>query len=652
MRLYSGMSEEFIRDTARNQIADKLKSAFFSYYRYSPSTAEINSWRNSLRAMAQVLEYSGLKDHGVMLEYQLPLSSKRLDCLVCGKDKREKDNAVIVELKQWDRCEPAEPEKLVSSWVGGRKREVLHPSIQVGQYAQYLEDTHTAFYEGDHPVRLSACSYLHNYTPETDDPILAPKFGDALRKYPLFDLDGADDLSGFLKERLITGVGRPVLQRIEQSSYRPSRKLMDYVSDTIRSKSPWILLDEQLVVFERIRAAVKSAFLGRKKQVVIVRGGPGTGKSVLAINLMAEFLREGYNAHYATGSKAFTETLWDIIGFRSRATFKYFNSYAKAEHNEIDVLICDESHRLRETSNQRFTRREHRSTKAQVRELLEVAKVGVFFIDDRQIVRPNEIGSADYIRAHATELGCEISEYELEIQFRCAGSDGFVKWLNNTLGVERTANVIWDDADGFEFQILSSPQELEGAIRQRAEEGYAARVAAGFCWKWSNPRPDGTLEEDVVIGDYKRPWDAKPGNWKLAPGIPTASLWATDPNGINQIGCVYNIQGFEVDYIGVIWGKDLVYDFDRQTWVGNKKESADQVVTRSKERFVDLVKNTYRVLLSRGMKGCYVYFMDRDTERFVRSRMEQAHSVGALPMVAEQGPQYGAETESPDRGYD
>jgi len=642
MRLYSGMSEEFIRDTARNQITDKLKSAFFAYYRYNPATPEINSWRNSLRAMAQVLEYSSLKEHGVILEYQLPLSSKRLDCLVCGKDERETDNAVIVELKQWDRCEAAEPEKLVSSWVGGGKREVLHPSVQVGQYAQYLEDTHTAFYEGDDPVRLSACSYLHNYTPEADDPILAPKFRDALRRYPLFDLDGADGLSEFLKRRLIAGFGRPVLERIEQSRHRPSRKLMEYVSDTIKSKSPWILLDEQLVVFERIRAAVKSGLFGRKKQVVIVRGGPGTGKSVLAINLMAEFLREGYNAHYATGSRAFTETLWDIIGSRSRATFKYFNSYARAEFNEVDILICDESHRIRETSNRRFTRREHRSTTPQVRELLEAAKVSVFFIDDRQIVRPNEIGSTGHIRTHAAELGCEISEYELEIQFRCAGSDGFVNWINNTLGVERTANVIWDHADGFDFQILHSPLELEGAIQQKAEEGYSARVAAGFCWKWSNPRPDGTLKDDVVIGDYKRPWDAKPGNWRLAAGIPTASLWASDPNGINQIGCVYNIQGFELDYIGVIWGNDLVYNFDRQVWVGNKKESADQVVKRSKERFVDLVKNTYRVLLSRGMKGCYVYFMDRDTERFVRSRMEQVQSIDALPMVAEGGPRYDA----------
>ena len=274
-----------------------------------------------------------------------------------------------------------------------------------------------------------------------------------------------------------------------------------------------------------------------------------------------------------------------------------------------------------------------------MRELLDVAKVAVFFIDDRQIVRPNEIGSTAHIFRHAEEVGAEVSEYELEVQFRCAGSDGFVNWIDNTLGVRRTANVIWDGSDGFDFRILDSPEELERAIRQRARDGFTARVAAGFCWRWSEPRPDGTLVDDVVVGDYRRPWNAKPDSKRLARGIPPASLWATDPNGINQIGCVYTIQGFELDYVGLIWGRDLRYDLDKQEWIGDKVQSEDRTVKRSGERFVDLVKNTYRVLLSRGMKGCYVHFMDLDTERFVRSRIE-ARDRGRFGMVAEQAEPY------------
>jgi hypothetical protein len=616
------MSQDFIRDTTRNYIAERLREAFFAYYRYHPSRGEVSAWRNSLRAMRDVLDIASLHDHGILLEYQLPLSSRRIDCMVCGRDGTKADNAVIVELKQWERCEPAEADKLVNTWVSGSRRDVLHPSVQVGQYRQYLEDTHAAFHEEPNAVQLSSCSYLHNYLAESTDPLLAPKFSEVLLNNPLFDSDGAESLGAYLSGRLAGGNGRPVLKRVEDSRFRPSRKLMDHVATVIGSHSPWILLDEQLVVYEKIRATVRSGLFGRRKQVVIVHGGPGTGKSVLAINLAADLLREGRNAHYATGSKAFTETLWDIIGSRSRATFKYFNSYRRAAFNEVDVLICDESHRIRETSNSRFMTRERRSSKPQVREILDAAKVAIFFIDDRQIVRPNEIGSTRHIRQHAEAVNAQISEHELEVQFRCSGSDGFVNWIDNTLGVRKTANVLWDGSDGFDFRIVASVEELEGAIRQRADAGFTARVAAGFCWPWSEPREDGTLVDDIVIGNYRRPWDAKPGNRRLAPGIPPASLWATDPNGINQIGCVYNIQGFELDYVGVIWGKDLRYDLDRQEWVGDKKQSADSVVKRSKEQFVDLVKNTYRVLLSRGLKGCYVFFMDRDTERFVRSRME------------------------------
>ena len=525
-------------------------------------------------------------------------------------------------MKQWERCESADPEKLVKSWVGGRQREILHPSIQVRQYRQYLEDTLDVFDSNASGVGLSACCYLHNYLIAADDPILAPKFKQAVSDSPLFDADGADRLSEFLIHRLKGGGGAEVLQRIERSKYRPSRKLMDHVATTIKSRSPWVLLDEQLVVFEHILFAVREGVHGRKKQVVLIKGGPGTGKSVLAINLMADLLREGRNAHYATGSRAFTETLWEIMGSRSRATFKYFNSYGRAEHNVVDVLICDESHRIRETSNSRFTPKALRSTKPQVREILDAAKVSVFFIDDKQVVRPNEIGSTAHIRQHAAEIDANLAEFELEVQFRCAGSDGFINWVDNTLGIRRTANVIWEGTDGFDFRIVGSPQQLEELIRAKSAEGFTARVAAGFCWPWSPAREDGTLIDDVIIGDYRRPWDAKPESKKLAPGIPSASLWATDPNGINQIGCVYNIQGFELDYVGVIWGEDLRYDLDAQSWIGDKTKSADSVVKRSKEQFIDLVKNTYRVLLSRGMKGCYVHFLDKDTERFVRSRLE------------------------------
>ena len=224
----------------------------------------------------------------------------------------------------------------------------------------------------------------------------------------------------------------------------------------------------------------------------------------------------------------------------------------------------------------------------------------------------------------------------MEAQFRCNGSDAFVSWINNTLGIKRTANVIWDRQEEFDFKVFSSPVDLENAIREKVKRGFTGRVTAGFCWDWSLPDENGKLINDVIIGDYKRPWDAKPEAKRLAPGIPKASLWAYDPNGIDQVGCVYTAQGFEFDYVGVIFGEDVVYDFDKQEWVGDYKKSSDSVVKRSKDKFVELVKNTYRVLLSRGMKGCYVYFMNKDTERFFKSRIEGDSSYQDKPITVSQ----------------
>src|SRR5208283_3878625 len=587
MRLYSGSSEQFIQDTIQNQIAEKLKLAFFNYFRYYPSPSEINSWRNSLRATKDIFVMANLYDHGIILEYQLPLSSKRLDCLICGKDRTMRDNAVIIELKQWDKCKEADGDNELSTYVGGGMREVLHPSAQVRQYKMYLEDTHTAFYDGPRPISLAACSYLHNYSYYENDVIFDKKFSSLLQTYPLFTADDTAKLKDYLVTKLDEGEGLETLKKIEQSKYRPSKKLMDHVGSIIKGNANYILLDEQKIVYDKVLSIVKTGFHDKQKTVLIVRGGPGTGKSVIALNLMADLLLNGYNAHYATGSKAFTETLWEIVGRRGSVQFKYFNSYMTAQPNEIDVLICDESHRLRVTSNSMYTRRDRRSDLQQIEEIMRASKVSIFLIDDRQIVRPNEIGSVEYIEEYATQYKCKLFKYELDIQFRCNGSEAFINWINNTLQISKTANIIWDQHEEFDFKIFDSVFDLESAIKEKADQGFTARLSAGFCWKWSDPDQEGFLLNDVVVGPFERPWNARPDAGRLAPGIPKAPVWAYDPNGINQIGCIYTAQGFEFDYIGVIFGKDLAYNFDTQKWEGRFEHSQDTVVKRAKKQFLD-----------------------------------------------------------------
>lgn len=620
MHLYSGSTSQFVRDSVQNQVAEKLRAAFFEQFRYNPSPTEVQSWRNSLRAMSQLVDYAHLGDTGVVVEYQLPLSSKRIDCMFTGESQDEAA-AVIVELKQWEKAGVADGDRVIT-YVGQGHREVLHPSVQVYQYRNYLREMHPAFYDGEAPVNLDACAYLHNYAFDDEDALLDDRYLRFSTESPCFSLNDVDKLSDYLSKRLGDGKGMPILNRVIQGRYRPSKKLMLHAAQVVKGNPAYTLLDEQLVVYDRVFKALDGALAKGQKTAFIVRGGPGTGKSVVALNLLADALAKEYSSHYATGSKSFTETLRKIMGPRAGALFHYFNSYGQAEPGSIDLLVSDEAHRIRHTSASRFTPAARRTGKSQIKELLDVSKVSVFLLDDHQAVRPNEIGSAEFIRTAAREAGVPVKEYELAVQFRCGGSDAFLNWINNSLGIERTANVLWEGHPDFEFGIAPSPEALEALIRKKHSEGNTARLVAGFCWEWSQPRPDGTLVDDVVIGEWRRPWDARPDAKKLAPGIPKASLWAHDPRGIDQVGCIYTAQGFEFDYVGVIFGRDLYYDPIEAKWRTRKDESHDSVVKRSKDDFPKLLKNAYRVLLSRGMKGCYVCFLDKDTENFFRSRME------------------------------
>ncbi len=582
------------------------------------------SWQNSLFRMAYILQQGRFQDHGILLEYQLPLSSKRLDCMVTGHDASDQAHSVIVELKQWSDVEPSNAEDCVVTWVAGAKRDILHPSRQVGQYEEYLRDVHTVFTSGD--VKLRSCAYLHNLTFDPANEIYAPRHAQALNQYPAFAGDQDSDLIQFLAAHLGAGRGEPVLDMVLKSHYAPSKKLLDHTGQVIADQQAYVLLDSQQVVFAKVLAEVRDAAnrAKRKKTVVLIHGGPGTGKSVIALHLVGRLAGENFNVMHLTGSKAFTENMRRIVGTQAAAQFKYFNLNKKGDipANQFDAIILDEAHRIRESSRDRFTPVHAWSGKPQVEELVNITRVSAFFIDDRQIVRPGEVGSSELIRAAAEKVGANLLEFELDAQFRCGGSDGFVNWVDNTLGIRRTANVLWKKNNPYEFRIVDSVQELEAEIRAKNIGKQTARLVAGFCWPWSNPNGDGTLVPDVHVDGWSMPWNAKPEAGALAPNIPKSNFWASHPGGIDQVGCIYTAQGFEFDYAGIIFGRDLRYDWDKNEWIGDRTKSFDAVVKRGGVRFVELVKNTYRVLFTRGIRGCYVYFQDEGTRRFFQSRLE------------------------------
>ncbi len=625
MHLYQGTSEQFIADATQARLASHLAQRFFEEFRYKPAPSEVMAWQNSLAAMAHVLQLADLRDQGILVELKLPLTSKRLDVMVTGSNPQVGDAAVIVELKQWTEVGRSNITDCVTVRYGsGVEKDALHPSRQVAQYQRYLLDTHPAF--ADAEIALEACAYLHYARYDPTSPLFHADFDTLLALNPSFTGDQTTMLADFLDLHVSGPDDGSVLDKVAATAFKPHKRLLDHVAKVIANEPAFVLLDEQLVAYNAILDEVEHAGQNRQRVVFLVRGGPGTGKSVIAVNLIAELSKLGLRTLHLTGSKAFTENLRRMVGSRAGAVFKYFRDTASiAPAERLDVAVIDEAHRIRETSTtSRFMPLVARSDKAQIDDILDATKTAVFFIDDLQVVRPHEVGSSDLIREAAAKRSLEVREFELEAQFRANGSDSFIRWVDNTLGLARTPQVLWPMDDEFDFRIVPSVHELERLIHLRAAEGATARLVAGFCWPWSDPDPAGELVPDVRVGDWAMPWNAKAGARRLAAGIPKSDFWASDPRGIGQVGCVYTAQGFEFDYVGVIFGPDLVYRPVNGGWAGQPAESRDRVVRRgvAASQFTAFVKSTYRVLLTRGLRGGYVYFMDASTRDFVLSRCE------------------------------
>jgi hypothetical protein len=294
--------------------------------------------------------------------------------------------------------------------------------------------------------------------------------------------------------------------------------------------------------------------------------------------------------------------------------FRYINSIEAANPDQIDVLVCDEAHRIRETSKRWGSRGAAAGGLHQVDELIQVARVPVFLLDEHQVVRPFEVGTVASIEEAARRHGARVRRVDLNGHFRAMGSAAYLEWVNRLLELDFTVPVPWEGDDPFQLVVANSPQIMEEWLRAKSNEGHSARLSAGYCWPWSDPEPDGTLVEDIVISDWRRPWNARPG--KKVKDAPGASFWASDPRGFGQVGCIYTAQGFEYDYGGVIMGPDLVWR--ESNWHADPSKHADPVV-RPADNFADLVRNVYKVLLTRGLRGCAVFSTDDQTQALLRS---------------------------------
>ena len=232
-----------------------------------------------------------------------------------------------------------------------------------------------------------------------------------------------------------------------------------------------------------VMRAVDQSYAANAKRVIVVTGGPGSGKSVIALSLLGELSRRGRTVLHATGSSAFTQTLRRIAGARAprvKGMFKYFNQFVEAERNGLDVLICDEAHRIRETSANRYTSASLRSGRPQIAELIDAARVPVFLLDEHQVVRPGEIGTVAEIQSAAAASGLDVELVELDAQFRCGGSRAYETWVLRLLGLQPGQPSVWEGDESFTLSTVDGPSVMEMRLRALLEPGIRGPNGGGL----------------------------------------------------------------------------------------------------------------------------------------------------------------------------
>lgn len=583
----------------------------------SISASELRSWENSLPQMAKILRDASLKDNThILLEYKLPSTEKRIDFLLAGHDKMGQKNAVIVELKQWQKAKVARGDGIVRTFLGQRERETVHPSYQALSYKRYLQSFNEALYQDSSAINLTSCAYLHNYIPARDqEPLLDSRYKNYLQEAPIYFQFNDRELAQKLKQDVSEGDGFEIAKSIEEGKIRPSKKLVETVNSLFQGNEEFILLDEQKVAYEKVITLFNEEISNSTdKHTIIIKGGPGTGKSVIGLNLMNHLLSKEITIEYITPNQAFREILRKkLIGSSGfveiRDLFKGSASYVEAPNNYFDVLVCDEAHRLK---NQGHMKRRIEGEN-QATQIIRASKLSVFFVDDNQVISNKDIGNFDLIKEEAEKQNSVVHVVELDSQFRCSGSGNYIDWLGHLLNESETPIALEGD---FDFRVVDTPQELI----QKVISEQNGRVMAGYAWDWNKKLVDDKLPNDVIVEemDFAMPWND-----------PNRIDWAIHPDCAYQIGCIHTVQGLEMEYAGVIIGNDLGFDPETQTQtlVVRREHFKDKGArpAKPKKGQVDmldvLVRNTYKTLMTRGMKGCYVYCCDGELGEFIREKM-------------------------------
>lgn len=614
MIIYTGTLREFSNQVILGRIADSIEECFRMHNFNHNNNAEYRSWTNSLNVMNNVLcNNSGIdQDIRVAIEYQIPLTSKRVDFLISGKDENDKSNVIIVELKQWETCEKTTKENLVTTFVGGCNRTVTHPCYQAYSYAKTIESFNESVREKE--ISLLPCAFCHNFKDNSEEEIRSIRYDTAIQLAPLFLKGDALLLRDFVKKYIKRPDNGEILYTIENGKIKPSIALQDALSSLMKGNKVFTMIDEQQVAYATIKELVESYMNDNQKHTVIVEGGPGTGKSVIAINLLTYFLNKGLNTHYITKNQnprdVFVAQLVkdDFKKSYINSLFKGSGSYIGVKKNAFDCLLVDEAHRLRLKSGLFCNLGE-----SQIKEIINASKVSVFFIDENQVVTTQDYGSIKAIKDAAAELYSIVhcgEDLVLSSQFRCNGSDGYLAFLDNLLGIKETANIDLIGLD-YDLEVFDDPNKMREKLRIKNLEKNKARMLAGYCYNWISKKDINLFDINLENG-FKAQWN-----------FSNTTTRAIDKDSFEQVGCIHTSQGLEFDYVGVIIGKDLVYDGNKVITNMDERAKTDTSLkgTKTTKNYAladIIIRNTYRTLLSRGQKGCYVYCEDKALAEYIK----------------------------------
>lgn len=622
MIIYRATKKQFVDDVFNNTIADNIDQAFFEHLGRHTSPNEVRSWENSMQFMYKVVNISELPDEvGIAIEYQIPLTAKRVDFIISGLNANKKEQIIIIELKQWEVAEPTSKPGVVVTRFQQGKAEVAHPSYQAWSYAYMLSNYNLTIQERD--VEICPCAYLHNYMP--DGMINGHLYQDYVSKAPVFLKNEAARLQDYILRHVRYCSTEDIIWKIDKGKLRPSKQLADSLSSMLKGNDEFVMLDDQKVVYESAVYLAKKA-QGGTKQVLIVEGGPGTGKSVLAVNLLVNLTAEGIASQYVTKNSAPRS----VYSVKLSGSYKksYINNlfvgsgnFIETVPNTMGALIVDEAHRLNMKSGMFSNLGEN-----QIKEIIKTARFSVFFVDDCQRIHMKDIGSVQYIKQCAEEMGANVHLEHLSSQFRCNGSDGYLSWLDNALQIRETANIRLTEED-YDFRIYDSPTEMFEAIKHKNEVNNKSRVVAGYCWDWKSKQDRNAYDIEIPHFYFRKQWN-----------LNSNEPWLIGEHSIDQIGCIHTCQGLELDYVGVIIGQDLSYKNNQVVTDGFKRSSNDQSLKGFKEMMkknpsealqkVDaIIKNTYRTLMTRGMKGCYIYCCDPALAEHFRELMAKKLTV-------------------------